>query len=546
MKKNSFVEGTFIATASIVLVKILGMLYVVPFYIIVGMQGGALYSYAYNIYLIFLGISTAGIPAAISKIISEYNTMGMYEAKTRAYKLGKKFIMIFSFVAFLIVFVFAEALATLILGDLTGGNTIQDTAFVIRCVSLAILVIPHLSMMRGYLQGHNYITPSANANLIEQVIRIAIILAGSYFVYNVLSGTLTHAVGVAVGGAFFAGLGAYWYLHRSISKNKKALHLDKELKKDPITNKEILKKIGVYALPFIIINVVTSVYNFTDMVMVIRTLDHLGYSARDVEFVASVISTWGAKLCVIVNSIGIGMTMTLIPRIVEAYATKNWDDLNEKINKSLQIIFFVSLPLTLGLSILATPVWTVFYNVIARGGDILGIMIFNALIGNVYMIVITILQGLNKYSVIYRSSIFGFLFKVILNVPMMIIFDRLGIGAYYGAIFATTLSFSISIYIGLSAIRKEHNLRYRDTGIQILKMAIPAVLMVVSLYYLNAVLPFNVFSRTQALQLIIINSIVGGLIYIIVSFKLRLPQHIFGTDELNNILKKLTFGKFGG
>jgi len=545
MKKNSFVEGTFIATASIVLIKILGMLYVVPFYMIVGIQGGALYSYAYNIYLIFLSISTAGIPVAMSKIISEYNTKKMYDAKTRAYMLGKKCVMIFSVASFLIVFIFADALAVLILGNLTGGNTIKDTAFVIRCVSVAILIIPHLSVMRGYLQGHNYITPSANANLIEQAIRIMIIIVGAYLVYNVFAGTLTQAVGVAVGGAFFAGLGAWWYLHRNIKKHEKILHLDKEQKKDKITNREILKKIGIYALPFIIINVITSVYNFTDIVLVIRTLDYLGYSAGDVEFIASVISTWGAKLTVIVNSIGIGMTITLIPRIVEAYTTKNWDDLNEKINRSLQIVVFISLPLTLGLSILSTPVWTVFYNVIGRGGDILGFMIFNALIFNIYMVVITILQGLNKYAVIYKASIIGFLLKVTLNIPLMILFDNLGVGAYYGAILATGISFIIPIYIGLNAIRKEHKLRYKETSLQIFKMAIPALLMVVSLYYLNQVLPFNVFSRVEAMKLIIINSIVGGLIYLIVSFKLKLPKLIFGNDELNNIIKKLTLGKFG-
>ena len=53
MKKNSFVEGTVIATIAIVMVKILGMLYVIPFYKIVGSDGGALYSYAYNIYALF-------------------------------------------------------------------------------------------------------------------------------------------------------------------------------------------------------------------------------------------------------------------------------------------------------------------------------------------------------------------------------------------------------------------------------------------------------------------------------------------------------------
>ena len=72
MKKSSFLEGTMIATLSIILVKFLGMLYVIPFYATVGVLGSALYAYAYNIYIIFLDISSAGLPSAISKIINEY------------------------------------------------------------------------------------------------------------------------------------------------------------------------------------------------------------------------------------------------------------------------------------------------------------------------------------------------------------------------------------------------------------------------------------------------------------------------------------------
>ena len=72
MKKSSFLEGTMIATLSIILVKFLGMLYVIPFYATVGVLGSALYAYAYNIYIIFLDISSAGLPTAISKIINEH------------------------------------------------------------------------------------------------------------------------------------------------------------------------------------------------------------------------------------------------------------------------------------------------------------------------------------------------------------------------------------------------------------------------------------------------------------------------------------------
>ncbi|HOB26423.1 MAG TPA: oligosaccharide flippase family protein, partial [Bacilli bacterium] len=212
MKRNSFVEGTFIATAAVVLVKILGMLYVIPFYHIVGSQGGALYSYAYNIYNIFLSMSSAGLPSAVSKIISEYDTLGYHDAKNRAISIAYKLIGILSIVVFLVLFVFADEIGMLIIHNIEGGNTYQDIAFVVRCVAPAVLVIPFLSVTKGYLQGHKYMSPSSVSQLIEQIVRIVVILLGSYLVLNVFHGTLSLAVGIAVSGAFVGGLAAVIYL----------------------------------------------------------------------------------------------------------------------------------------------------------------------------------------------------------------------------------------------------------------------------------------------------------------------------------------------
>ena len=72
MKKNSCIGGTIIATLGIIITKIIGLLYVIPFYAIIGDQGGALYGYAYTVYQLFLSLSTAGFPFAISKLTSEY------------------------------------------------------------------------------------------------------------------------------------------------------------------------------------------------------------------------------------------------------------------------------------------------------------------------------------------------------------------------------------------------------------------------------------------------------------------------------------------
>ena len=140
MKKHSFIESTIISTLSIIFIKILGIIYVIPFYAIVGVQGSILYAYAYNIYGLFLEIATAGIPNAIGKIINEFNTLNKQEAKIRAFKIGKRLLLFIAVTSFLIMFIFAPELAKMILGNLKGGTTIEQVAFVIRAVSFSLLL----------------------------------------------------------------------------------------------------------------------------------------------------------------------------------------------------------------------------------------------------------------------------------------------------------------------------------------------------------------------------------------------------------------------
>ncbi len=540
MKKNSFVEGTVIATIFIFLVKILGMLYVVPFYSIVGSRGAALYSYAYNIYLIFLSISSAGIPNAISKLISEYETLGYLEAKTRTYKISKKIISLLSILSFMLLFIFAKPIAHLIIGDMTGGNTINDIAFVIRCVSVSILVVPFLSITKGYLQGHKIMTPSSVSQLIEQVVRIAIMLLGSYLIYKVFNGTLTLAVGISLLGAFFGALAADLYLLIKIKHNKKDLHLDKEYKKDSITNIEIIKKIASYSIPIIIINLITNVYSSTDMILVSRTIQHLGYSASDVEFITSSISTWCPKISMIINSIVLGMTMSLIPNIVSSYVKKDYKNVNLKINKALQIILYTSIPMTVGISILSTPIWTIFYNTNKYGGLILSINIFTALLVNINISTSTMLQSMNKFKAVYLSVILGFVTNGILDVPMMYLCKYIGIESFIGSIIATCIGYFLSIGVSIYYLKKESkDLKFKSTINLTYKMLFAVIIMFMVLFTLNKVLPFDLMTRNGAMITTIINSIIGAIIYIFITYKLNVINEVFGKEFINKIKNKL-------
>ena len=542
MKKSSFVEGTFIATFAIILVKILGMLYVIPFYAIVGVEGGALYAYAYNIYNIFLDISTVGLPIAMSKITNEYNTLKMMDAKARSYKLGITIMRYVSITIFVLLFIFAKPFAELIIGNLQGGNTIDDVATSIRFISLAILVIPYLSVTKGYLQGHNIINIPSVGNVLEQVVRIIIVLLGSYVAVKVLNMGYAMGVNIALLGAFFGGFVAYTYIKIKMKKSSSELSLNEDVKKDDISNKAILKKIIKYAVPFIIINTVSSLYSFVDMLLVLRTMQFIGFDAPTVEFIASSISTWAGKINMIVVSIAMGMTVSLIPTIVNAFTLKDWGAVNQKINTSLKMIIFISLPLAIGLSMLSNQVWSVFYGYNEIGATILSVSVFMAVTLNVYMVTSSICQGLNKFKVVYISAISGFVCNALLDVPMMLLFNYIHIPSYLGALAASIIGYLLSTFIALKSLSKEHQIDYSDTFKTMFKLLIPVISLIVVLLFLRYI-PYNVESRLSSILSICINTIIGGFVYIYFSYKLGLLNEIIGKNYLDKIKRKLTFKK---
>lgn len=539
MKKNSFIEGTIIATSIIIIIKILGMLYVIPFYQIVGSDGTALYSYAYNIYLIFLSISSAGLPDAIAKIISEYNTLGYNDAKIRAYKIGRNLIAMISILSFLILFVFAEEIGKFIIGNLNGTNTYKDVAFVIRCISPSVLLIPFLSITKGYLQGHKYISASSISQLIEQVIRILIILIGSYIVRKTMDGSLSLAVGISLTGAFFGGLFAYIYLKRIIKKQK-LLEVDKT--NENISDKEILKKIVIYALPFIVISIVTTIYNETDQILVLRTLEYLHVEAHEVEYIASSIATLSPKICMVINAMVMGLTMSLVPAIVSSFAKKDHQDVENKINKAISMIIYISLPLSIGVSVLSHSIWTLFYDTNPIGGTILSVAAFSALGANLYMTITAICQSVNKYSSVYKVSGLGFLLNALLDVPIMLLYNKIGLPTYLGSLTASIIGYTVSSIIGLVLLKKGSKYSYKESFELCSKTLIPAISMLIVLLLINKLIPFNDYRRSSAIIKVLINFIVGALTYIILSIKLGLLDKILGRKLVANIVKKCTFG----
>lgn len=544
MKKNGFLTGAFIATFCIVLTKILGIVYVIPFHAIIGEQGGALYGYAYTIYLLFMSLSSAGIPLAISKIVSEYQTLGYYNAKKRAFIIGKKIALLLGFVCFIILLLFAPMIAQAVLGDLTGGNTIEDVTFVIRIIGTAILVVPVLSIYRGYFEGHRFMQIPSFSQIVEQLVRVFIIVLGSFMALKVFKLSLTSAVGVAVFGATAGAIVAYLYLVFKKNKNKTKFNEKIRSVNEPIiTNKQIFKKIVIYALPFIMIDIFKSLYSYIDMVTVVEGLvNYANFSVVDAEVVMGMLSTWGAKFNMILLALSTGIVVSLIPNLTQSVVKKDQADSYHKINQSLSVLLFFTLPMSLGISFLSEYIWNVFYGSSVYGPSVLAYYIFVGLIVGLFTLVISILQVLKDYKTVFISLVVGVILKILLNNNLILAFYKMGLPAYYGVITASLIGYFVSFVICIVQLRYKYKVRYEELVKNFMDILCGAILMIVGLLVIKYLLPSSA-NRFVSFLYILIYTLIGGSIYFIYAYKSKLLFHVFGDNVRGLFCRKKSKNK---
>lgn len=543
MKKNSFIEGTILAYIAILLTKIIGAIYVIPFYKIIGESGGVLYSYAYNAYNLFLNISTSGIPTAVSIIIAEYSALKLFNEREYTFKVANKLISIISFIAFIIMFIFAKNIAYFFTGGITGGHSVESIVLVIRVISFCLLIIPYLSVTRGYLQGNKYVALSSSSQLIEQVSRIIVVLIGSYVAINVLHYSIPIGVAVALSGTVIGGLVAYLFLKRKIYKNKAELLSGVEEGRElTVTRKEIIKKILVHALPVIIIAITQNIYDMIDLKFIIKGLHMIGCSGDLSELIGSVIVTWSPKICMIINALAIGLCTSIIPFIVSSYVDKNNKELNNKFNQALKIIIFIGLPLAAFIGMFSNQAYYIFYGESNYGGTILILMAFVSILFSIQLVINMMLQGMKKYKLVYINTIVGIIINAILDIPMILLLNKLDFYPYLGSLVASAIGLSVSISLVLKSMKKEFDFNYKEVFSAFLKTLFGIIVMLL----LMILLKFIFFNNTGYLLTLIELGVCGLLslgLYFIFMFKMGYLNSVIDEVVLNKVRSKFKLKK---
>ena len=316
---------------------------------LLGKQGTTLYQYSYVPYTIFISIATAGIPLAISKFISKYNALEEYAVGRKLFKSGLVVMMTTGFVSFLILYFSAPLLGNMIILDHDQTTKAEDVITVIRAVSFALIVVPFMSLIRGFFQGHQSMGPSAVSQVVEQIVRIIFLLAGAFIVLFVMKGEMVTAVSMATFAAFVGAIGSlvvllwYWY--------KRKPYLDELLVHDKgtvdISLKDMYKEIILYAAPFVFVGIANPLFQFIDQVTFNRAMVGIGL-AKESDFAFSALNFYSHKLVIIPVSLATAFSLTLVPNITKTYVENNRQELRLQLNQTFQVLLFLTLPAAVG------------------------------------------------------------------------------------------------------------------------------------------------------------------------------------------------------
>nr|WP_289038147.1 polysaccharide biosynthesis protein [uncultured Allobacillus sp.] len=530
MSKPNILRGTMMLTSANFLSKILGVIYVIPFYMLVGDVGGTLFNYGYIPYMIFISISTMGIPLAMSKFVSKYHALGDYATKEAMYRTGLTIMIGTGFFAFALMFLSADWLAGIIIPNEGFANSQDDVAFVIQMVSFALLVIPAMSITRGYFQGHNSMGPTAVSVVVEQIARIIFLLGATYIVIKVMNGSLTTAVGMATFSALIGAIASSIVLLWFYRKRKPLI--DRELENTPIepsiSKKKMVLELLSYAGPFVLVGVAIPLYQLIDTLTFNRAMAVAGLGDVSEQFL-SVISLYGHKIVVIPITIATGLALASLPAVTQAFTQNDANTYHKYLQQTVLTVFLFIFPAVVGIMVLAEPLYGTFYSPEAAqdfAAPLLAYYAPAALFFGLFTVTASILQGINRQNFTVVSLLTGLVIKGSANVPMIIWLGP------EGAVFATILAALAASSLNLWKIQRVTQFNHKKMFKKILLIIILSAIMALIVFLVNYTIGF-VFgpeaTKLKHVTQLLVSVVIGMYAYFWMAYKTTLLERLLGT-----------------
>ncbi|OOB78603.1 MAG: hypothetical protein BEN19_08755 [Epulopiscium sp. Nuni2H_MBin003] len=529
---QNILKGAMILAIASGLSKIIGMLYRIPITNIIGDQGNAIYSSAYNIYVLILTLSAVGIPSAISKLVAERRAVGAHKEAHKLYKIAMLYTTSVSIILASLLWFFSYAIADYM------QNT--DLTMPLRVLAPTCIVVTVMAVTRGYLQGMQDMVPTAVSQVVEQVFNgiFSIVLAYIFIEHGIVAASTGSTMGTGIGAV--AGLIVIGIFYFRI-KPKMAIRKSNPSCFKNETKSDVLKAILNTILPVILGSSIFAIITNIDTLMLnmylpdlvtslmeegrydlINVTDAQNLSSK--EIANSLTGQYLGKYLTLINvpvSIILTLAMAATPAISNLMAKQHYAAVRNKIRMILKVGMLLAMPATIGLAIFAEPIIQLLYKNSPDGYRLLLYGSISIVFIAVAQLTTGVLQGMGKQYITARNSLIACIIKIFFNF-IFLHYKEVNI---YAVVHSTTICYIIFSGLNLAYLKRNLELKL-NINLIIIRPFICAIIMGALSFGVYKLL-YNIIGEVSLLIAIIFA--------IIVYFFIGILNGVITAKDLENI-----------
>ena len=343
-KKQNFLHGAALLALATAVVKVIGALYKIPLKMVIGDQGYGYFMTAYNIYAVLLMISTAGLPVAMSRMISQASSLGHYRQVRRVYSTARAI--------FLGLGIVSSGLMVLFCHQLAAFQKQPDAWAAILSLGPCALLMGIISTYRGFFQGQGNMRPTSVSQVLEAVCKLAVGLAAAFAIMQ-----YTKSVALAAGGAILGVTVSC--LISAVYLNGKLRPAYREL---PQTNEKVLswgataKGVLVIAVPITIGSAGLQLLTVLETNLYMGQLLTANGLSQDTADTMKGIYDMSQTIFNMPCAFIVPIAISVIPAITSQLTLENHSALRTTEESAARVTGLISLPCSVGLCLLARPI----------------------------------------------------------------------------------------------------------------------------------------------------------------------------------------------
>ncbi len=443
------------------MVKVLGAVFRIPLGNLIGDDGMGYYQTAYPIYVLFLTIATAGIPTAVSRMVSERYALGQPNEAHRVFRLSS--VLLFATGAMGAALLFFGA------GTITEAILEPDAVYCMRAIAPALIFVPLMGSFRGFFQGRQTMGPTAVSQFVEQLFRVICGLTLSFYLID-------YGLPYAAAGASFGATagGIFGFIAIGIIYLRKKKEIDGELDgadTAPVeSTRQILMTILTIAVPITIGASIMPIINSIDTAIVKNRLVSIGYDRDIARSLYGQLTGMAAPIINLPQVFTQGVSMSLVPVVAAAYKRGETDFMRENIALGLRYAMLISTPCAFGLMFLAKPIMMLLYprqqaSAVSAAGC-LAVLALGVIFLSLVHASTGTLQGIGRQQIPVMNLCFGAAAKVCVTYVLT------GIPALnvLGAAAGTASAYLVAALLNIRCVRK-----YTGTQIDLVMTVIKPV-----------------------------------------------------------------------